>query len=155
LTGTRGGSPTSTLVSGPGNAGTARGASWHRKSLGSRHPFFDPAGFTAPAGFPKCDAADSSTHTVNANCKYTSAKVIVAKVFYNKAAVGGFDARAAQDHGTHVAGTVAGVTGKIATVEGVAIDDMSGVAPGAWLGDYKGLPAQRAERPERGHPRRG
>src|SRR6266540_250765 len=62
------------------------------------------------------------------------------KIFYNKAAVSGFDARAAQDHGTHVAGTVAGVTGKIATVEGVAIDDMSGVAPGAWLGNYNVFP---------------
>ena len=108
--------------------------------IDASHPFFDPAGFTAPAGFPKCDAADSSTHMVNANCKYTSAKVIVAKVFYNKASVSGFDARAAQDHGTHVAGTVAGVTGKIATVEGVAIDDMSGVAPGAWLGNYNVFP---------------
>ena len=104
------------------------------------HPFFDPAGFAAPAGFPKCDAADSSTHTANASCKYTSAKVIVAKVFYNKAAVSGFDARAAQEHGTHVAGTVAGVTGKTATVEGVAIDDMSGIAPGAWLGNYNVFP---------------
>src|SRR5438132_12154737 len=24
------------------------------------HPFFDPTGFTYPAGFPKCDAADSN-----------------------------------------------------------------------------------------------
>jgi len=108
--------------------------------IDASHPFFDPAGFTTPAGFPKCDAADSSTHTANASCKYTSAKVIVAKVFYNKADVSGFDARAAQDHGTHVSGTVAGVTGKIATVEGVAIDDMSGVAPGAWLGNYNVFP---------------
>src|SRR6266542_1191652 len=108
--------------------------------IDASHPFFDPAGFTAPAGFPKCDAADSSTHVANSSCKYTSAKVIVAKVFYNKASVSGFDARAAQDHGTHVAGTVAGVTGKIATVEGVAIDDMSGVAPGAWLGNYNVFP---------------
>jgi minor extracellular serine protease Vpr len=108
--------------------------------IDASHPFFDPAGFTAPAGFPKCDAADSSTHTANANCKYTSAKVIVAKVFYNKSSVSGFDARAAQEHGTHVAGIVAGVTGKTATVEGVAIDDMSGIAPGAWLGNYNVFP---------------
>jgi subtilisin family serine protease len=108
--------------------------------IDASHPFFDPAGFTAPAGFPKCDAADSSTHTANASCKYTSAKVIVAKVFYNKAAVNGLDARPAQEHGTHVAGTVGGVTGKTATVEGVAIDDMSGIAPGAWLGNYNVFP---------------
>ncbi|HEX7949942.1 MAG TPA: S8 family serine peptidase [Candidatus Limnocylindrales bacterium] len=104
------------------------------------HPFFDPSGFTAPAGFPKCDARDSSSNKADTNCKYTSGKVIVAKVFNNNLNQNGFDARAAQDHGTHVSGTVAGVTGKTATVQGVAIDDMSGVAPGAWLGNYNVFP---------------
>jgi minor extracellular serine protease Vpr len=108
--------------------------------IDASHPFFDPTGFTAPAGFPKCDARDSSSGIVNTNCKYTSAKVIVAKVFNGKLNQSGFDARPAQEHGTHVSGTVAGVTGKIATVEGVAIDDLSGVAPGAWLGNYNVFP---------------
>src|SRR6266567_982958 len=38
------------------------------------HPFFDPAGFTYPSGFPKCDAADSSTHKVDQNCEHVSPK---------------------------------------------------------------------------------
>src|SRR5256884_1775094 len=104
------------------------------------HPFFDPTGFSYPPGFPKCDAADSATHTPDQNCNYVSPKVIVAKVFYNKARQQGLDAQAIQDHGTHTAGIAAGVTGKTAVVNGVSIDDMSGIAPGAWLGNYNVFP---------------
>ena len=108
------------------------------------HPFFDPTGFSYPPGFPKCDAADSATHKADQNCQHVTHKVIVAKVFYNKNNKFGFDATAVDDHGTHTAGIAAGVTGKTATVEGVAIDDMSGVAPGAWLGNYNVFPSNNA-----------
>jgi subtilisin family serine protease len=108
--------------------------------IDQNHPFFDPTGFSYPPGFPKCDAADSTTHTVDSNCEYVSPKVIVAKVFYNKAKVQGLDAQAIQDHGTHTAGIAAGVTGKTAVVNGVSIDDMSGIAPGAFLGNYNVFP---------------
>src|SRR5882757_550515 len=108
--------------------------------IDNTHPFFDPTGFSYPPGFPKCDAADSTTHTVDSNCEYVSPKVIVAKVFYNKAHQQGLDAQAIQDHGTHTAGIAAGVTGKTAVVNGVSIDDMSGMAPGAWLGNYNVFP---------------
>jgi minor extracellular serine protease Vpr len=108
--------------------------------IDQNHPFFDPTGFSYPAGFPKCDAADSTTHTPDNNCKYVSPKVIVAKVFYNKANVSGLDAQAVQDHGSHTAGIAAGVTGKTAVVNGVSITDMSGIAPGAWLGNYNVFP---------------
>ena len=105
------------------------------------HPFFDPTGFSYPPGFPKCDAADSNSHTPDQDCKYVSPKVIVAKVFYNKANQQGLDAQAIDDHGTHTAGIAAGVTGKTAVVDGVSIGDMSGMAPGAWLGNYNVFPA--------------
>src|SRR4030095_8557690 len=105
-------------------------------------PFFDPTGFSYPPGFPKCDAADSASHHEDQDCKYVSEKVIVAKVFYNKAQQQGLDAQAIQDHGTHTAGTAAGVTGKTAVVSGVSIDDMSGIAPGAWLGNYNVFPGE-------------
>jgi subtilisin family serine protease len=108
--------------------------------IDNNHPFFDPTGFSYPAGFPLCDAADSTTHTPNKDCKYVTAKVIVAKVFNNKASVQGLDAQAVQDHGSHTAGIAAGVTGKTAVVQGVSITDMSGVAPGAWLGNYNVFP---------------
>src|SRR6266545_2583502 len=104
------------------------------------HPFFDPTGFEYPEGFPKCDAADSASHHEDEDCNYVSEKVIVAKVFYNKARQQGLDAQAIQDHGTHTAGIAAGVTGKTAVVNGVSIDDMSGIAPGAWLGNYNVFP---------------
>jgi subtilisin family serine protease len=107
------------------------------------HPFFDPMGFSYPTDggpWPKCDAADSASHHENQDCNYVSPKVIVAKVFYNKAKQQGLDAQAIQDHGTHTAGIAAGVTGKTAVVNGVSIDDMSGIAPGAWLGNYNVFP---------------
>ncbi len=104
------------------------------------HPFFDPTGFSYPPGFPKCDAADSNSHHQDQDCRYVSPKVIVAKVFYNKSHQQGLDAQAIQDHGTHTAGIAAGVTGQTAVVNGVSIDDMSGVAPGAWLGNYNVFP---------------
>src|SRR5436309_682239 len=106
------------------------------------HPFFDPTGFSYPAGFPKCDAEDSISHHPDQDCKYVSPKVIVAKVFYNKAKQQGLDAQAIQDHGTHTAGDAAGVTGKTAVVNGVSIDDMSGIAPGAFLGNYNVFPGE-------------
>src|SRR5438093_554890 len=104
------------------------------------HPFFDPTGFSYPPGFPKCDALDSNSHHEDQDCKYVSPKVIVAKVFVKNAAEQGLDAQAIQDHGTHTAGIAAGVTGKTAVVNGVSIDDMSGIAPGAWLGNYNVFP---------------
>src|SRR5947207_12915110 len=106
------------------------------------HPFFNPTGFSYPDGFPKCDAADSTSHTPDQDCKYVSPKVIVSKVFYNKAQHQNLDAQAIQDHGTHTAGIAAGIYDPSlnAVVNGVSIDDMSGIAPGAWLGNYNVFP---------------
>src|SRR5215472_813451 len=104
------------------------------------HPFFDPTGFSYPPGFPKCDAEDSNSHQPDQNCNHVTPKVIVAKVFFNKAQQQGLDATAVEGHGTHTAGIAAGVTGKTAVVNGVSIDDMSGIAPGAWLGNYNVFP---------------
>jgi subtilisin family serine protease len=64
------------------------------------HPFFSPAGFTMPPGFPKGNRA------------YTTAKVIAARAFpppdlkYRYAKLP-FDP-AESEHGTHVAGIAAG-----------------------------------------------
>src|SRR5262249_45059122 len=104
------------------------------------HPFFDSTGFSYPAGFPKCDARDSLTNQEDQNCNYVSPKVIVAKIFFNQARQEGCDAQAIQDHGSHTAGIAAGVTGKTAVVNGVSVNDMSGIAPGAWLGNYNVFP---------------
>lgn len=90
-----------------------------------RHPFFDPAGYTMPAGFPKGQQA------------YTTAKVIVARVF----APPGAKAKSARvpfhssdsSHGTHVAGIAAGNPRTRAT----GGRTVSGVAPQAYIGNYK------------------
>lgn len=68
-----------------------------------------------------------------AGAPYTSDKVIVAKVFHQSP----WETPAAVDsHGTHVAGTVAGVAG---TVTDLGLS-LSGVAPGALLGNYNVFP---------------
>src|SRR5260370_6767450 len=110
--------------------------------IDNTHPFFDPTGLSYPPGFPKCDAADSASHHEDQDCNYVSEKVIVAKVFYNKAQNRGLDAQAIQDHGSHTAGIAAGIYNPSlnAVVDGVMIGDMSGIAPGAWLGNYNVFP---------------
>jgi subtilisin family serine protease len=91
------------------------------------HRFFDPAGYTMPAGFPKGQR------------RFTNAKVIVARAFapsgskYPRArvAVDGENST----HGTHVAGIAAGNARTQASGGRV----VSGVAPRAYLGNYKAL----------------
>jgi minor extracellular serine protease Vpr len=73
--------------------------------------------------------------------RFTNNKVIVAKVFNNKAASRGYTAEAIQSHGSHVSGTVACNLHTPATVQGVDIPyDISGVAPRALLGNYNVFP---------------
>ncbi len=72
---------------------------------------------------------------------FTNNKVIAAKVFNNKTPSQKYTAAALQDHGTHVAGTVACNYGTEAAVEGVTIPyTISGVAPCALLGNYNIFP---------------
>ena len=74
--------------------------------------------------------------------EFTNNKVIVAKVFSNKAIAGHYTPEAIQDHGTHVAGTVACNYQTPAKVDGVTIPyGISGVAPRALLGNYNVFPA--------------
>lgn len=72
---------------------------------------------------------------------YTNNKVFVARVFNNKLNQNGFDAAPVQEHGTHVAGTIACDFDTPASVDGVAIPyGISGVAPHALLGNYNIFP---------------
>ncbi len=94
------------------------------------NPFFAPAGFSYPAGFPR------------GGTRWTTPKVIVAKVFPGPNA--GRPGRLAVDpdssfHGTHVAGIAAGVSGTTAPAgaDHPTVTGLSGVAPRAWLGNYR------------------
>ncbi len=91
------------------------------------HPCFSDAGFPAT--------------TQLGDKRFTNNKVIVAKVFNNKAGTKGYTAEAIGEHGTHVGGTVDCDLKTPAVVDGVAIGyDPSGVAPGAQLGSYNVFP---------------
>ena len=101
------------------------------------HPFLTDNSLLPPAGFPKCDALDSSVGQANVACKYVSDKVIVAKMFCTQAVCVAFDAQAKQDHGSHVSGTAAGVANTCAPFVSCT---MSGIAPKAFLGAYNVFP---------------
>ncbi|HET7130536.1 MAG TPA: S8 family serine peptidase [Gaiellaceae bacterium] len=92
----------------------------------AKHPYFDPSGFQYPPGFPK------------GQTKYATPKVIVQRTFTPptptwKYASTPFDPTGSY-HATHVAGIAAGDHG----VQ-VAGNTLSGVAPMAYIGNYKAL----------------
>ena len=101
------------------------------------HPFLTDNNLVLPAGYPKCDALDSTVHQSDVACKYTSNKVIVAKMFCTQVVCAAFDAQAKQDHGSHVSGIAAGVANTCAPFVGCTL---SGVAPKAFLGNYNVFP---------------
>ena len=98
--------------------------------LDRTHPFFSPSGFAMPSGYPK------------GNLAYTTAKVIVARTFpppgaswrYAKLP---FDP-VESEHATHVAGIAAGDNGTTAPGPSGPVK-VSGVAPHAYLGNYRVL----------------
>jgi subtilisin family serine protease len=95
--------------------------------LDQSHPYFSPAGYEMPPGFPK------------GQTEYTTAKVIVARSFPPpspawKNALKPFDPENS-DHATHVAGIAAGNAQTKASGGQV----ISGVAPRAYIGNYKAL----------------
>ncbi len=106
---------------------------------GSVHtnPAFSDSGFTAPAGFPKCNAAVAGTPS---DCGlYTNNKVIVARSYVSMFDSTGaststpddFSARDRDGHGSAVAAVAAGVQNSAGNVP------FSGMAPKAFLGSYK------------------
>ncbi|HKI91838.1 MAG TPA: S8 family serine peptidase [Gaiellaceae bacterium] len=94
------------------------------------HPFFNPSGFVYPAGFPL------------GNTDYTTPKVIVARAFPSpstswKYAGLPFDPQYSE-HATHVSGIAAGDYNTLSSSSRGHIL-VSGIAPKAYLGNYKAL----------------
>ena len=104
--------------------------------LDQSHVFFSPSGYSYPAGFPK------------GNTQYTTPKVIVARAFAPprptwKYANAPFDPLNS-DHATNVAGIAAGDHDTIATTQSGRLR-VSGIAPAAYLGNYKVLTVPTSE----------
>ena len=113
---------------GPANAGAGVKVAVLDTGIDVTHPCFSDAGYAK--------AAQSG------DTRFTNNKVIVAKVFNNKQPGRGYTAEAIQEHGTHVAGTIACNANTSAVVDGVSIPyGVSGVAPRAILGNYNIFPA--------------
>jgi minor extracellular serine protease Vpr len=100
------------------------------------HPFLRPDGFSYPAGFPKGPSGA------------TTPKVIVARGFPGPGANAAPLDRDQSFHGTHVSGVIAGIETDVpAGVRGVcseaqggchpAVENVRGVAPRAFIGNYR------------------
>ncbi|HEU4349669.1 MAG TPA: S8 family serine peptidase, partial [Actinoplanes sp.] len=117
----------SSQVGGVANAGRGVKVGIIDTGIDARHPCFSDAGYPATPQL--------------GDTRFTNNKVIVAKVFNNHTPSQGYTPEAIQDHGTHVAGTVACNLDTPADVHGVAIPyGVSGVAPFAQLGNYNVFP---------------
>jgi minor extracellular serine protease Vpr len=98
--------------------------------IDNTNPFLSGAGFTPPAGYPLGDT------------RFTNGKIIVARAFPGPGS--GTQGtlpldRASSFHGTHVAGIAAGDAGTCAPagIDHPATCGLSGVAPKAFLGNYR------------------
>ena len=93
-------------------------------------PSFSGAGYKYPPGFPKGIRSG------------TNGKIIVARAFAPPGSTArmrtAFDPDGSE-HGTHVAGIAAGLSGISGTSLGVTLTGLSGVAPHAYLGSYRVL----------------
>jgi subtilisin family serine protease len=91
--------------------------------------FLSPRGYAYPPGFPK------------GQTKYTTPKVIVARSFPGpgSGSAGTLATGTVAFHGTHVAGIAAGDSGTTAPAgpDHPTVSGLAGVAPGAWIGNYR------------------
>ncbi|HET8640641.1 MAG TPA: S8 family serine peptidase [Pseudonocardiaceae bacterium] len=114
-------------VGGDANAGRGVKVGVIDTGIDQTHPCFSDAGFPATPQL--------------GDTRFTNNKVIAARVFNNKSPSQGYTPEAIQDHGTHVAGTVACNLDTPASIGGVEIPyAVSGVAPAAQLGNYNVFP---------------
>jgi len=127
----------SRVTGGEANAGAGVRIGIIDSGIDHRHPAFQDAGLTAPAGFPRCGPAE-----IGDCANWTNSKVIVARSYVNllnfQFGTGPQDTRPDDvtprdrvGHGTMAAMLAAGVRTPASNVV------IGGVAPKAYLGSYK------------------
>ena len=126
-------------IGGASNAGAGIQVGIIDTGIDQTHPSFQDSSLTPPAGFPKCDTYTLGTAT-ESDCAFTTNKVIVARSYVSAITPGASpsdsrpDDNSARDlggHGTAVSSVVAGVASSYFS------NSLSGVAPKAFLGNYK------------------
>jgi uncharacterized protein (TIGR03437 family) len=128
-------------IGGQANAGNGVKIGILDTGIDQTNPAFNDAGYTLPAGFPKCNAASDCAN-------FTNKKVIVARSYVPQIAAGSnpanpsadslpddFSARDRDGHGSAVAAVAAASQTNSQT--GGPTVSFSGMAPKAYLGSYK------------------
>ena len=123
-------------IGGQSNAGAGMKIAILDSGIDQTHPAFQDSSLRVPAGFPKCNAVSDCQN-------FTNSKVIVARSYVPQIAKGSDPANPAADsapddlsardrlgHGTAVASIAAGNSNAGSV-------PMIGMAPKAWLGNYK------------------
>ncbi|MEO8595699.1 MAG: S8 family serine peptidase [Candidatus Solibacter sp.] len=140
------------LVGGQSKAGAGIKIGILDTGIDQNHPAFQDSSLTAPAGFPKCSGSADA-------CSYTNSKVIVARSYVSSIVKGNiadasnpatdslpddYSPRDRIGHGSAVASAAAGNVNSGGSIT------FSGMAPKAWLGNYKiwGSPSVSEPAPE-------
>ncbi|MEO8368529.1 MAG: S8 family serine peptidase, partial [Candidatus Solibacter sp.] len=140
------------LVGGQSKAGAGIKIGILDTGIDQNHPAFQDSTLTAPSGFPKCSGSADA-------CSYTNSKVIVARSYVSNIVIGNqadpknpaqdsipddYSPRDRIGHGSAVASAAAGNVNSNGSVT------FSGMAPKAWLGNYKiwGSPSVNEAPPE-------
>ena len=107
--------------------------------MNAQHPFFNPTGFTAPAGYPRAERVAGGVRTPLPVATYASNKVIVGSVYAYPGDTTATPWGPGSLHATHVAGIMAGVEGTYNYTSGPATFPLkfSGMAPGAYIMSYR------------------
>ena len=127
------------LPSSPLGAGAGVRVALIDSGVNAQHPFFNPAGYTAPAGYPKAQRVSGGVRTNLPVATYASNKVIVGNVYAYPGNTTATPWGPGSLHATHVGGIMAGNEGTYNYTSGPATFALkfSGMAPGAYLMSYR------------------